>query len=291
MVNGVSLSWSSSLEFIGNVFDLCGHSSKSAEHRQHKANGVFRRWAPILTNLSLPISERMNAFRVSVACSALWLPGCWTLTKTQSSKLGSWSARLLCRMVSCRRRPDESPVDHWRRWHRTGHALAEHFCLDLPQLCLLQKHRFAGRVARLKPDSLAHRTLTTRDLVGGATRRQHTKDLKTNGWVFTVNVSMSGGGKHLWNPSMVVRSGNRTPRPPVSVGFSLLKIEKSGKAMNVGFLVCNDVWVEHVSILSCLVSSSNFGRAHSVLFLLMPSRWSHRQFLDLGRGTVAGTSE
>ena len=109
----VSLPWSPSLELIGNVFDLCGHSGKSAEHRQHKANGVFHRWAPILTNLSLPISERMNAFRVSVASSALWLSACWTLTKTQSNKLGSWSARLLCRMVSCRRRPDESPVDHW----------------------------------------------------------------------------------------------------------------------------------------------------------------------------------
>ena len=106
----------------------------------------------------------MNAFRVSVASSALWLSGCWTLTKTQSSKLGSWSARLLCRMVSCRRRPDESLVDHWRRRHRTGHTLAEQFGLDLPQLCLLQKHRFAGHVATRKPDSLVHRTLTTRDL-------------------------------------------------------------------------------------------------------------------------------
>ena len=129
-----------------------------------KRMGFFRRWAPILTNVSLPISERRNAFRVSVASSALWLSGCWTLTKTQSDKLGSWSARLLCRMVYCRRWPDESPVDHWRRRHRTEHALAEQFGLDLPQLCLLQKHRFAGHVARLKPDSLAHRTLTTRDL-------------------------------------------------------------------------------------------------------------------------------
>ena len=110
LVNCVSLPWSPSLEFIGNVFDFCGHSGKSAEHRQHEANGVIRLWAPILTNLSLPISERMNAFRVSVASSALWLSGCWTLTKTQSSKLGSWSARLLRRMGSCRRRPESSVV-------------------------------------------------------------------------------------------------------------------------------------------------------------------------------------
>ena len=101
------------LSSLETFFDLCGYSGKSAKHRQHKANGVFRRWAPTLTNLSLPISERMNAFRVSVASSSLWLSGCWTLTKTQSSKLGSWCARLLCRMVSCRRRPDESLVDHW----------------------------------------------------------------------------------------------------------------------------------------------------------------------------------
>ena len=127
---------------------------------------------PLLTNLSLPISERMNAFRVSVASSALWLSGCWTLTETQSSKLGSWSARLLCRMVSCRRRQDETPVDHWRRRHRTGHSLTEQFGLDLPQLCLLQKHRFAGHLARSKSDSLAPRTLTTRDLAWWRRRAQ-----------------------------------------------------------------------------------------------------------------------
>ena len=103
LVNGVSLPWSLSLEFIVSVSDLVGHSGNSAEHLQLKANGVFRRWAPLLTTQSLPIREQMKAFRVSVATSALWLAGCWTLTKTQSGKLGSWSARLMCRMVSCRR--------------------------------------------------------------------------------------------------------------------------------------------------------------------------------------------
>ena len=43
IVNGVFPSESSSLEFIGNVFDFCGQSGKSAEHRQHEANGMFRR--------------------------------------------------------------------------------------------------------------------------------------------------------------------------------------------------------------------------------------------------------
>ena len=32
VVNGVSLPWSRSLEFLGNVFDLCGHSGKSARN-------------------------------------------------------------------------------------------------------------------------------------------------------------------------------------------------------------------------------------------------------------------
>ena len=164
LVNGVSLPWSLSLEFIGSVFDLGRHSGKSAEHRQLKANGVFRRWAPLLTNQSLLIRERMQAFRVSVAVSALLLAGCWTPTKTQSGKLGSWSARMLCRMVFCGRRPDETPVEHWCRRHRKGHALAESFGLDLPQQCLLQKHRLAGHLARSAPNSLAHSTLTARDM-------------------------------------------------------------------------------------------------------------------------------
>ena len=38
---------------------------KSAEHRQRKANGVLRRWAPLLLNLSLLLHERMNG---SVSC-------------------------------------------------------------------------------------------------------------------------------------------------------------------------------------------------------------------------------
>ena len=103
---------------------------------------MFRRWAPLLTNQTLPIRERMKTLRVSVANSALWLAGCRTLTKTQSSKLGSWSARLLCRMVSCRRRPDESGT----------------------LVCLLMKHRLAGHLARSARDSLAHFTLVARDL-------------------------------------------------------------------------------------------------------------------------------
>ena len=103
--------WSSSPEFIGHVFDLCGHSNKSADNRQHMANCVLRRWAPLLMNVLLPVHERMEAFRVSVASSALWFASCRTLTKTQSSKLGSLSARQLCRIVSCRWRPDETSVE------------------------------------------------------------------------------------------------------------------------------------------------------------------------------------
>ena len=103
-------SWSRTREFIGNVFRPLW---TSAECRQHKANDVFRRWAPLLSDLSLPIQERMEAFRISVGSSVLWLVSCWTFTKTQTSKLGQLSARQLCRMVSGRRRPYELSVEHW----------------------------------------------------------------------------------------------------------------------------------------------------------------------------------
>ena len=106
----------------------------------------------------------MKAFRVSVTNSVLWLAGCWTLTKSQSSKLSAWAARLLCRMVSCRRRPDETPVEHWCRRHRKGHELAELFGLDISRQCLILKHRMAGHFARLTRDSLAFNTLVARDL-------------------------------------------------------------------------------------------------------------------------------
>ena len=114
----------------------------------------------------------MNAFRVSVASSAPWLSDCWTLRKTRSCKLGSWSARLLCRMVSCRRRPDESPVDHWRRRHRTGHTLAEQFGLDLLSVAETSHRWSCGEAkARLLGPQNAHDS--------SVTRRQHTPDWKT----------------------------------------------------------------------------------------------------------------
>ena len=61
VVNDVPLPCSPALEPIGNIFDLWEHSSKSAKHCQHMANGVFRRWAPLLLNLSLPIREGMES--------------------------------------------------------------------------------------------------------------------------------------------------------------------------------------------------------------------------------------
>ena len=45
------------------------------------------------------------------------------------------------------------------------------------------------------------------------------------------------------------------------------------------------------STLSSLVSSSNFGLAHSSVALVIPSRWSNQQYHEPGRGTVAGTSD
>ena len=134
-----------------------------------------KRTGPSPTNLSLPISERMYAFPVSVASSALWLSGCWTHAKTLSSKLGSCPARLLCRMVSCRRRPDETPVDHWRRSHRTGHALAEQFGLVLPQLLSVAKNT-ASLVTLRDQSQTPWPTGRSRLAIwhGGAMRRQQT---------------------------------------------------------------------------------------------------------------------
>ena len=77
---------------------------------------------------------------------------------------------------------------------------------------------------------------------------------------------MSGGGKHLWRPSMAGCSGNRTRRPPVSAGFSLLKIEKSGKTMNECFLVCNYARVDLFQ-LSPLLLRPQILVAYTVLLL------------------------
>ena len=73
-----------------------------------------------------------------------------------------------------------------------------------------------------------------------------------------MNVSMSGGGKHLWNPSTVVRSGS---------------------AMTLG-------WVRFSTPLS-LVFILNFGRVHSLLpFVAVFSLFKSAESVlgDLGRG-------
>ena len=159
--NGVSLPCSPSLEVIGNVFDLCWQSGKSAEHRQHKANGVFRRWAPVLTNLSLPISERMNAFRVSVAPSALWLVAGHSQKHSQAS--------LVLDPPACCVEWFPADAGQTNLLLIIGVAGTERDVLWQNSLVWISRNSVfcgsvAGRVARLQPDSLAHRTLTTRDL-------------------------------------------------------------------------------------------------------------------------------
>ena len=138
----------------------------------------------------------------------------------QSSKLGSWSARLLCRMVSCRRRPDETPVEHWCRRHRKGHALAESFGLDLPQQCLLQKHRLAGYLARSAPNSLADSTLTARDLEWWRHAQAAHAKLKDK-W----------SGAHR-QPSTAVCAANPAQQSPAKVGCSRRKPVWRGRETN-----------------------------------------------------------
>ena len=91
---------------------------------------------------------------------------------------------------------------------------------------------------------------------------------------------MSGGGKHLWNPSMVVRSGNRTPRPPERVGYGMLKIAKRGKATNGCSLECNDAWVLRFSTpLSQVSILKLWARAQIVVLCLPTLRCSNQRNL------------
>ena len=187
------LSWSRTREFIGNVFRPLW---TSAEYRQHKANDVFRRWAPLLSHLSLPIHERMEAFRISVGSSVLWFVSCWTFTKTQTSKLGPWSARQLCRMVSGRRRPYELPVEHWTGSPAALLAATTSFCWS----------PCAVRIGIFGPQNAHDPRLGVVEIVSFRTRRTERQTEKA----FTVNASMCGGGKHLWRHSTAVRVGNST---------------------------------------------------------------------------------
>ena len=99
-----------------------------------------------------PSDERMNdAFRVSVASSALWT--IWLLDTHQNTvKLSLDHGLPACCVEWFPAGADQTKLV-WISGVgrlRTGHALAEQFGLDLPQLCLLQKHRFAGHLARSK---------------------------------------------------------------------------------------------------------------------------------------------
>ena len=71
-------------------------------------------------------------------------------------------------------------------------------------------------------------------------------------------------------------SGNSTPRPPVSAGFSLLKFEKSGKTMNVGFSCAMTRGGSFSTLLSCWILKIWSGSQFVVLVVL--SRWSNQQF-------------
>ena len=91
-------------------------------------------------------------------------------------------------------------MDHWRRRHRTGHALAEQFWSGSPATLSvaetpLRWSRGDTKARLLRPQN-AH---DLRSGMGGANAQAAHARLKDK-WreVFTVSVSMSGGGEtHL----------------------------------------------------------------------------------------------
>ena len=156
------LCWEPTFTFVGSVIAFCGNDGPAINYRLAQATKVYFRWKDVLQCKSVCKRLRILLTIRTVFSALLWLSETWTPTAAQRKKLESWGARTIARVVRVNRYPDEDGIQHWRRLHRTGHAvLASYGGIEVQRRRRL--HGFAGHVARL-PEGLLYTALRTRSL-------------------------------------------------------------------------------------------------------------------------------
>ena len=112
---------------------------------------------------SAPVASRVKLCCATVFAALLWLSETWYPTKYQSSRIESWAARILARIVGVRRWDGEDINDFWRRLHRTGHNILKGNGGSIETRRKRQLHSFAGHLAR-SDGGLLYDALRTRSI-------------------------------------------------------------------------------------------------------------------------------
>ena len=141
--------WEQVLVFVGMAPDLSGSSWASVRHRLNQGTASMRKWAPIFKSKCVNGGRKIHLLIMSVWASVLWGSALWTLTKTMTSAIGSWSARTTCAVLGVKRGAEEAMDQWWRRLHRVGHPALKSRDQSLSNMAERLIHRWRGHVARL----------------------------------------------------------------------------------------------------------------------------------------------
>ena len=163
-LQGVRIPWEPTITFVGTVVDLSGTSAPAIAYRMAQADKCFAKWRSILTNPNVALRRRLAILPSTVWNALLWSASTWTTTKAQRAQLGSWSARVVARVVKVKRKVDMDGPTHWRLIHRVGHAVAARNNISIVPKVRLRALSWAGHLARLSPKAPAAAALRCRSM-------------------------------------------------------------------------------------------------------------------------------
>jgi hypothetical protein len=149
---------------LGTQFTLHGRTSVEIKARMTAAWAKFHTLWPLLGKRDGNMVKRLQLFDSSVTQTALWCNESWLPTAREKRLLTSTQNQMLRRIAGPHRKPDEPWIDWIKRATRIARAAAKNagirFWLEDH---FRSKWCWAGHVARMSKDRLAHRSMQWRD--------------------------------------------------------------------------------------------------------------------------------
>ena len=104
----------SRLLLLGEMFDNTGDIETSASYRRSLADSTFYKHVRLLRSKA-PMKQRMRAWVVAPAASAIWGAATWHVTESLLRSFASWERAHLRYVLRLRRRADEGNMEYNQR--------------------------------------------------------------------------------------------------------------------------------------------------------------------------------
>ena len=104
----------SRLLLLGEMFDNTGDTETSASYRRSLADSTFYKHVMLLRSKA-PMKQRMRAWVVAPAASAIWGAATWHVTESLLRSFASWELAHLRYVFRLRRRADEGNMEYNQR--------------------------------------------------------------------------------------------------------------------------------------------------------------------------------